>query len=117
EHPYVIAVGATGPGGKIAQFSSRGPAYYKGQMVEKPDLTAPGVDINSTLPYNKYGSLTGTSMACPHVAGTIALMLQVNPQLTPLHVKEILKSTATHVDSQGNEINVSKWNKMYGYGR
>ena len=120
--PWVLTVGASnhqrtiGRGDDIvAPFSSRGPTNIDGAM--KPDLVAPGVGIESLAAagstiYNAnpkarlagtidtatppYLAMTGTSMAAPVVAGTIALMLQANPSLTPNLVKGILEYTAEH---------------------
>ena len=118
--PWVITVGASSHNGtadraddSIAGFSSRGPAPIDYQA--KPDLVAPGLGIESlaeagstlwnTKPLMRlwgsvntasepYLSLSGTSMASPVVSGTIALMLQANPTLTPNLVKAILQYTA-----------------------
>ena len=60
----------------------------------KPEVTAPGTQIYSTLPNNSYGYKTGTSMACPHTSGAVAILRQVNPDLTVDEVKTILMSTA-----------------------
>jgi len=118
--PWVVTVGASSHMGTvdrsddtIAAFSSRGPGAI--DRAAKPDLVAPGVGIESlsapgsrlyatmspyllpgTVPtsYLPYLSLSGTSMAAPVVAGTIALMLQANPTLTPNAVKAILEFTA-----------------------
>jgi subtilisin family serine protease len=120
--PWVLTVGASSHNGTIsraddsmASFSSRGPSYI--DYSAKPDLVAPGVGIESltdgssllfaTHPNARlwgtvdtaiqpYLSLTGTSMAAPVVAGTVALMIQANPSLTPNLVKAILQYTAEH---------------------
>lgn len=65
--------------------------------VTKPDLCAPGVDIISTVLNNGWGSMTGTSMAAPHVAGVAALMLQKQPTMPPQTVKSILRHTANEL--------------------
>jgi serine protease AprX len=118
--PWVLTVGASSHQGTIdrgddtiAGFSSRGPSAIDYQA--KPDIVAPGVGIESlaeagstlwntkplmrlwgTVPTatEPYLSLSGTSMAAPVVSGTIALMLQANPTLTPNLVKAILQYTA-----------------------
>ena len=118
--PWVLTVGAESHQGTAkrsddvrARFSSRGPTWI--DFAAKPDLLAFGVGIeslsdpNSTLysqfsdyllsgtrqtPYMPYLSMSGTSMAAPVVAGTIALMLEENPDLTPNAVKAILQYTA-----------------------
>ncbi len=118
--PWVLTVGASSHNGTVNRadgtmtaFSSRGPTAV--DDAAKPDLVAPGVGteslsdpnsslyvtrssslLNGTVPvgYLPYLSLTGTSQATPVVSGTVALMLQVNPALTPNAVKAILQYTA-----------------------
>ncbi|WP_199618357.1 S8 family serine peptidase [Paenibacillus alkalitolerans] len=111
--PWVIGVAAGTKDGKLADFSSRG---IDGDPVYHPTLTAPGVDIVSTrastgstinaltaaddatyippqyIPF--YTTASGTSMASPHIAGVVALMLEAKPGLQPDVVKDILVRTA-----------------------
>jgi subtilisin family serine protease len=86
----MITVGASGDkknGGLTASFSN----YGKNEV----DVFAPGVNIYSTLPGgNLYGNLSGTSMACPVVAGVAALLLQYYPSLTALQLKEVIEKSA-----------------------
>jgi minor extracellular serine protease Vpr len=76
---------------QLADFSSRGPVT--GTWEVKPDIVAPGVAINSTIP-GGYLSLQGTSMAAPHVAGACALIKQAHPEWTPEQIKAALMNTA-----------------------
>ncbi len=127
--PWVLTVGASSHMGTltriddtVADYSSRGPTAI--DYFAKPDIVAPGTgvvslsDPNSTFystksaflldgtrqtSYHPYLSLTGTSMATPVVAGSVALMLQANPALTPNAVKAILEYTAQNY-SQYNRL-------------
>lgn len=108
----IITVGALDDRGtvdrsddEVASFSSRGPTLYG---VEKPDILAPGVNITSLRAPNSsldkfqkgervgsdYMTLSGTSMATPICAGIVALILQVNPQLSPDELKELIRNGA-----------------------
>jgi serine protease AprX len=122
--PWVITVAAGDKQRQLADFSSRGSSGVGGSFTldgqswtwsDRPTLTAPGVSIISTraaspvgvistpedinliepayLPF--YTTLSGTSMAAPHVAGIVALMLDANPNLSPAQVKQILLETTT----------------------
>ena len=87
----VICVGATDKNDEVASFSSRGSDYAE---IIKPDVVAPGTDIVSAWPGRSYCSLRGTSMACPHVTGVVALTLQMHPDWTPDEIKTALRNTA-----------------------
>lgn len=86
-----IGVGAIDSQRRVANFST--PAGRK----PLPFLVAPGVTVRSTVPGGSYEKQywSGTSMATPHVAGVVALMLSANPRLTPARVERILTATAT----------------------
>jgi serine protease AprX len=81
-YPQAFSIGAFDHrNDQIASFSSRGPVTYGGQTFRKPDVTAPGVSIYSSLPGGTFGNSSGTSMAAPHVAGGVALLLSASPDL------------------------------------
>ncbi|BBD58789.1 peptidase S8/S53 [Nostoc sp. HK-01] len=83
-----IAVGAVDRNNNLANFSNRSGTNQLAYV------TAPGVDVYSTVPNNQYASYSGTSMASPHVAGVVALMLSANRSLTPAQVRQIITDTA-----------------------
>jgi len=80
-------------------FSSVGPTVFN---TIKPDISAPGVDIESAWNNGKYATISGTSMAGPHVAGVVALLLSQNPKLTFAEVESILYSSAKKEGLIGN---------------
>jgi subtilisin family serine protease len=97
----IFTVGAIdGNTGNIASFSSRGPSSC-GSGIIKPEVVAPGVSVRSANSATGYGNLSGTSMACPHVAGAIALLKEVNPSLTAVQIRDILYETATDLGTAG----------------
>lgn len=96
----VIAVAATDRDDETPSWSSEGSAV---------ELAAPGVDIRSTLPDDRYGSRQGTSMAAPHVSGSAALVQAADPALTPREVRWILQETAYDIEEEGID-------KLSGYG-
>ncbi len=110
--PKAVGVGATDNSGEIASLSSRGPIIWSGTTYIKPDIVAPGLSIKSCdyLDPNDYEIMSGTSMACPHVAGVISLMIQANPALSIQNLKNIIKNSSIKKDG------VSYPNNTYGYG-
>lgn len=88
-------------GGLISSFSSYG---LSPDLVLKPDIGAPGGNIYSTYPLELggYAVLSGTSMASPHVAGTVALLLQAAPNTSAQAVRGILQNTASPKPWFGN---------------
>jgi subtilisin family serine protease len=110
--PAAITVAASTLGGDgthpdhIADFSSAGPTPVSDLL--KPDVTAPGVDVVSSIPPNDFETLDGTSMATPHVAGGAALLLQRHPTWTVQEVKSALVSTGApvHPVSHTGEVSV-----------
>jgi subtilisin family serine protease len=89
----------------IADFSSAGPTPVSLQL--KPDVTAPGVDVLSSVPAHDFEVLDGTSMATPHVAGGVALLLQRHPTWTVQQVKSALASTGDEIHPTGRSGEVS----------
>lgn len=90
--PQVIAVGATDSTDRRASFSNFG---------DDLDVMAPGVQIYSTQGGGSYQYLSGTSAAAPHVAGVAAIMLSINPALTPEDIGDAINSTATDISRTG----------------
>ncbi len=98
--------------GTIAPFSSMGPTS---DFFFKPEVSAPGVAINSTIPGGKYAKWDGTSMATPHVTGAIALIKQAHPDWNSAQVKAALMNTATILKNYQNN-QVITWT-LQGSGR
>lgn len=130
--PWVVMVAAGDSNGALADFSSRGIDGQGGTVVvdgqtyawaDRPTVTAPGVDVVSVraslgtevdtslepalIPY--YVTLSGTSMACPHVSGIVALLLEADPTLDVYDVREILQRTATNMPGR------AAWEAGAGY--
>ncbi len=106
-YPEAIAVGALEQSGQVAASSSRGLVNWTidgtPTTIMKPDITAPGVFITSTLG-SGYGLYSGSSMAAPHVAGTIALLRQARPDLTLAQMRELLRATAVDRGTPGPDL-------------
>ena len=128
--PWIITVAAGDNNGNLTDFSSRGRRDTSGTVVvdgetfvweDRPTVTAPGNDVISAqaktdpAAYGEddldiyYTPNSGTSMSSPHVSGTVALMLEANPQLTPAEVKQILQDTATNMPGKAD------WEAGAGY--
>jgi serine protease AprX len=120
-----MTVGATDIGDNLAGFSSRGPKVFGTWKTPymKPNVTAPGVNIRSSIPGSVYAAgWNGTSMAGPHVAGAVALIISANPKLAGKveEIENILESTATPflaVESCGGQKLDTVPNFSFGYGR
>ena len=79
DYPESYSSGAFDANNVIAGFSSRGPSTFEGAV--KPNIAAPGVSVRSSLPTDSYASKSGTSMASPHTAATVALIWSASPAL------------------------------------
>ncbi|PHR46256.1 MAG: hypothetical protein COA32_11930 [Fluviicola sp.] len=94
----VIAVSSVGPNDNHQRYPEDEMSTH--QHNDSVDLVAPGYDVALAIANNNYTTGNGTSFASPYVAGTVGLMLSVNPCLSPAQVEMILKATAVSVDDQ-----------------
>ncbi len=123
-YPLSCGVGATTSTDAIASYSSRGPApnispindptywYYSTWNLLKPDVSAPGSGIRSSLNNGGYGSMDGTSMASPHVTGGAAVLLSKNSSLTPTDLYNLFRNYCDQPSGGGTYPN-----NNYGWGR
>lgn len=100
-YPFVVAVGATDTNDVIAGFSQRGPNL---------DVVAPGVSVLSDAVGGGTTTMSGTSMATPHVSGVAAALWAANPGLTHDDIEAMIKATAT-------DLGAPDFDNTYGYGR
>jgi subtilisin family serine protease len=105
-----------------SSFSSRGTVTVDGSNRIKPDVSAPGSGVRSSVPGTGYAGMSGTSMAAPHVAGAVALVLSAFPQLagSVAQLETILSSTAvprTSAQTCGGVPGTQIPNTVYGHGR
>jgi serine protease AprX len=116
-----FTVGSTDSSDILATSSSRGPVTIDGSYRPKPDISAPGVGIRSALPGGLYGNKSGTSMAAPHVAGLVALLVSARPWLSGQvdEIESIIRDSAVPLTiAQDCTIPGSQVpNNAYGWGR
>jgi subtilisin family serine protease len=116
--PLVLGVGATSDTEAVAGFSSGQtlvgvPWFGLGLTYIKPDISAPGVGVLSSVPGNELASFNGTSMAAPHVAGTVALLQSAEPslQLNPFPTRALLLGAGRE------DLGEAGRDQRYGFGR
>lgn len=117
-----FSVGATNSSNGIASFSSRGTVNVDGSNRLKPNISAPGVDVRSCLKDGTFANWNGTSMAGPHVAGLVALLISANPELAGEvdKIEDIIEQTSIHLTSTQSCDGISGTtipNNTFGYGR
>lgn len=116
-----FSIGATAIDDVIANFSSRGPVTVDGSNRMKPNVSAPGVGVRSSIRNGGYSSFNGTSMAGPHVAGLVALVLSANPALAGQVevLEDIIEASAVKKEDEqcGSAANDTSPNNVYGHGR
>ena len=107
----MLTVSSINTNGLLSNFSSVG---------NEVDVCAPGGSIYSTIPNNGLDYSSGTSMACPHVAGVAALVIGVNQELTGQEVRDIIESNTKKIGNINYENQTGRtngtWNSSYGYG-
>jgi subtilisin family serine protease len=116
---HSFASGASDMNDMVASFSSRGPAVDTNFL--KPQITAPGVNIRSSVPGSGYASKDGTSMASPHSAGAVALLLSADPELVGQVdlISWVLEQSASPLTDPGSNCGgdyVDGPNNDWGYG-
>lgn len=111
-YPEVLAVGALASDNQIAYFSSHGPTDCRAAGTVYPDLSAPGVGVVSSGTTDSYpaSNLDGTSFSAPFVAGTLALILNAFPDLTPQQQRQVLIASAEDLGPSGPDT-------TFGYGK
>ncbi len=115
-YPESLGVGATNINDFIASFSARGPANSFGGEI-KPNVSAPGVNVRSSVPTNGYAPMSGTSMATPHVAGVVALVWSAIPGLVgdiPSTFDLVQTTAFARDDTQCGDAGPP--NNVYGWG-
>ncbi|MBB4959661.1 S8 family serine peptidase [Micromonospora polyrhachis] len=116
DNPNAYGVGAYDVNNNIASFSSRGASSVDGAI--KPNISAPGVSVRSSVPGGGYSAFNGTSMAAPHVSGTVALIWSAAPSL-----RGDIAATETLLDDTATDVNALTCggtvddNNVFGEGR
>lgn len=109
-YPEALAVGAVSAADVVWSGSGRGPTTCGGSSGVFPEIVAPGMSIRSTDRFGLYQTITGTSIAAPHVSGAAALLLSSHPGLSPDQLTSALTGSAVDLGSAGPD-------QTYGNGR
>jgi serine protease AprX len=109
-NPSAFAVGAINNNSLVYGYSSRGPTTCGGSTGPYPELVAPGVNIRTTDLLGGYSTVSGTSLASPHVAGGLALLLSMNRNLSAAEQQSLLLNSSIDLGATGPD-------NVYGYGR
>ena len=121
-----FSVGASDVSDEMAGFSSLGPVLTDASLRLKPNVTAPGVDTRSAWNDGDYNTISGTSMAGPHVAGMVALIMSAEPRLIgrPGDIRRLIERTANPNVATSNTASTCGGtdaatipNNIFGYGR
>jgi subtilisin family serine protease len=117
-----FSIGSTRSNDTLSGFSSRGPVTVDGSNRMKPEVVAPGSNVRSSVLDHEYGNKSGTSMAGPHAAGLVALIISANPDLAGQVdlIEDIIIQTAvpkTSGEECGGIQGIEVPNNSYGYGR
>lgn len=120
DNPSAFNVGSTTSTDAISSFSSRGPDPFTGKTG--PEVSAPGSSVRSSVPTNTYAVYSGTSMASPHVAGAVALLISLEPKLAGQieQIEELLRKTSvplTSAQTCGGVPGSQIPNNVFGWGR
>ncbi|TAK64142.1 S8 family serine peptidase [Methylobacter sp.] len=109
-YPEAFAVGATNNLDQLIAYSGKGPSACGEASTVYPELVAPGINISTTDLFGFYTSQSGTSVAAPHVAGGLALLLSAYPELTAAQQRDALLLSAVDLGTPGPD-------NSFGYGR
>ena len=117
-----FTIGSTRSNDTLSGFSSRGPVMVDGSMRMKPNVVAPGSQVRSCVRNGEYSSFSGTSMAGPHVAGLVALLISADPTLAGNveEIENIIEQTAvpkTSDEGCADDDELVVPNNKYGFGR
>ena len=117
-----FTVGNTTSYDGVAGSSSRGPVVVDGSGRLKPDISAPGTGIRSSIPGGSYSYLSGTSMSAPHVAGLVALLISAQPALRGQvdQIERLIQASAVPLNNAevcGGTSGTQVPNNIFGWGR